>query len=96
MSAHGIGDVYGLIAKAQALLAKHGYTGVADRLAVANEEIAELRDAAESVDRLYPMHWDTTGGGALIMPERVPEFEARFQRLHEALAAITVQGDSHG
>lgn len=59
-----------------------------ERTRPTDPRVMELREAAKEVDGLYPMHWDTTGGGALIMPDRVPEFERRFQRLHSALAAF--------
>lgn len=56
--------------------------------------IAELIAAANRVNKLYPLHWDRTDGAAIIMPDRVPEFEAAFESLNAALSACT--GGSNG
>lgn len=45
----------------------------------------ELIEAAKGVNALYPMHWDRVDGSAVIMPERIEEFEKRFARLQAAL-----------
>jgi len=59
-----------------------------DKLREARAAVAELIEAAKSVDALYPKHWDLTNGGAIIFPENVASFEAAFEKLSGALARI--------
>lgn len=44
-----------------------------------------LREAAKAVNALYPLHWDRVDGAAVVMPDRVPQFEEAFARLHAAI-----------
>lgn len=54
-------------------------------------EVEQLRDAAVRVNNLYPLHWDRVDGAAVVMPERVAEFEEAFGQLNAALAASSEQ-----
>ena len=54
----------------------------------ARAAVAELIEAAKSVNALYPKHWDMASGGAVIFPENVASFESAFEKLGGALARI--------
>lgn len=61
--------------------------GIGPALIEARAAVAELIEASRQFDKTYVWHWDRVDGAAVIMPDRVPEFEARAARLSAALAA---------
>lgn len=56
------------------------------------QELTEQRDrllkAAKAVNALYPLHWDRVDGAAIVMAERVPQFEEAFSDLHDAIHSV--------
>ncbi len=50
-----------------------------------DKSCAALLAAAKKVNALYPLHWERVDGGAIIMPERIAQFEEAFSLLNDAI-----------
>ncbi|HEX6215276.1 MAG TPA: hypothetical protein VFZ38_10680 [Vicinamibacterales bacterium] len=69
------------------------YNHAASIITALQAERDALRAAAMAVDALYPLHWDRVDGAAVVMPERIPQFEQAFADLGAALARSTEPSD---
>lgn len=81
-------DVLAVLESAAVTMHNEGFIALPPKLRNAYAAVAELIEAAKSVNAIYPKHWDLTNGGAVIFPENVASFEAAFEKLSGALARI--------